>query len=546
MKYRSFLFVSALSTLLLLSVQSLNAQDAKVGFIRSAESHAAAPSTVTLIDNLTEFFPVDTLEHVTLQNTLPDIDAVVDELEAAVNDMKSRGFDKIMIEAFSTHTAPFIEGSAGSLGGIHSDERHPEVTFSAVAQGTSSVDNAQNWYRAGTDQKSSSIMSAPILLPDVAGLDPKPQFILASDFSAAIGPNNATFLTHAETAGYEVVSLNLEWDQETSQFDNIAGLSSAIGNAPPDSRVGVSMSSANIFVPGVGFQTLHQRFTEQALEDENIFDAGNTNVDFLSISWRPTDSLPVDLSFGVSSKTELLVDPDGVNEILVELGFPSDEATATTFNSILYKDFGVMAAMAFAWLATDGEENLDPRYRIDENRQHVHYYLREELRPAGSAAGDFVLANQIINPRWEALELVTDFDDSGVVDAADIDLLCSAIAAMTNDAQFDLNDDGMVESEDLQAFVDSTGLFPGDTDFDGSVSFMDFLSLANAFASNETTTWSDGDFNCDGDVGFMDFLALANNFGITAAEAASVPEPSSALLLFASLTGLMTTRVRRR
>ena len=66
---------------------------------------------------------------------------------------------------------------------------------------------------------------------------------------------------------------------------------------------------------------------------------------------------------------------------------------------------------------------------------------------------------------------------------------------------------------------------PGDADQDGSVTFIDFITLANNFGT--PGSWSDGDFSGDGVVDFGDFRQLAENFGESVATIAAVPEPSS-------------------
>ena len=96
--------------------------------------------------------------------------------------------------------------------------------------------------------------------------------------------------------------------------------------------------------------------------------------------------------------------------------------------------------------------------------------------------------------------------------------------------------------------VNVTAALLGDADLDGNVAFNDFLTLANNFEpSNVIGDWSAGDFDGDGKVAFLDFLHLANNFGesMNIAEAASVPEPSSLILLVGALWVMPRRRGRR-
>ena len=84
----------------------------------------------------------------------------------------------------------------------------------------------------------------------------------------------------------------------------------------------------------------------------------------------------------------------------------------------------------------------------------------------------------------------------------------------------------------------------GDLDGSGDVAFADFLILSNNFGS-EVSGHTEGDIDCSGDVAFADFLILSNNFGqAVGAQASSVPEPSSCVLL--CLAGLFGGVLRRR
>ena len=101
-----------------------------------------------------------------------------------------------------------------------------------------------------------------------------------------------------------------------------------------------------------------------------------------------------------------------------------------------------------------------------------------------------------------------DFDDSGVVNADDIDLLHAALLEQEPDLQFDLNRDGTVGERDVEHLVENLlSTTFGDTNLDGRTDFDDFLTLAANFG--ERGGWSTGDFDGDGVVGFNDFLLLS-------------------------------------
>jgi hypothetical protein len=398
--FRSFIFASTLAL-----ASSLVAQDAKIGFIEWRPSELP-----TLINGLIPHFPVNTFEHVTLTNNIGDhgLDAVLNEMESYVVDMKSRGINKIMIGASSAETGPFIEGAGGTLAGIHSDLRHPDVIFSADRQGTASVDNALNWYRPGIDFVTGNELGAPVLLPDVFGVTPKPQFILASDFSPAVDQTNTPFTARAVAAGYEVVNVDLGWNETTTTFDNFAPLGTAIVAAPANSRVGLSASAAPSADDSLQYARW-VRLSELGTADPNVFDPANGNVEYVGMNYNPffgdfdnPGSIAVDVEFGVSFASPLLSDPSGVNPILVELGYPENEQDAYSYENATYGGSGIVTAAAFAWLATDGKSNLDSRHLIDENRQLVEYYIQDVFQPAGATWDEPVFSEVRVNPRWTA------------------------------------------------------------------------------------------------------------------------------------------------
>ncbi len=87
-------------------------------------------------------------------------------------------------------------------------------------------------------------------------------------------------------------------------------------------------------------------------------------------------------------------------------------------------------------------------------------------------------------------------------------------------------------------------VLPGDLDGDGGVVFADFLVLSTNFGSTDVG-YAGGDIDLDGTVAFADFLVLSSNFG-SVSEAASIPEPSTALPFALGLGTVLLIRPRRR
>ena len=135
-----------------------------------------------------------------------------------------------------------------------------------------------------------------------------------------------------------------------------------------------------------------------------------------------------------------------------------------------------------------------------------------------------------------------DFNGSGTCDVDDVDELLSSgslvdgvVVDSSGNELYDLNGDSIVNSVDLNQWLRIAGadsgadtFLPGDTDLNGTVDLTDFLQLSRNFG--EEAGWSGGDFDGDGLVSLRDFLQLSRNFGGKAAQAASVPEPSTWLM----------------
>lgn len=150
--------------------------------------------------------------------------------------------------------------------------------------------------------------------------------------------------------------------------------------------------------------------------------------------------------------------------------------------------------------------------------------------------GDVNAASSYLNGfTLELQRLLGDLNDSGALDASDIDLLFGAVNGPIPpaDAQFDLNNDGVVNTvagasgSDADHWVEVIrGTRYGDADLNGSVGFSDLLSLARNYNTTGTAGWDLGDFNGDRAVGFADLLALARNYGFGATGATSEILPS--------------------
>ncbi len=98
-----------------------------------------------------------------------------------------------------------------------------------------------------------------------------------------------------------------------------------------------------------------------------------------------------------------------------------------------------------------------------------------------------------------------DFNNDGIVNATDIDLLFAAVNSGQNSSAFDLTADSLVDMDDLdQLILVILGSLYGDANLDTVVDTSDF----NRWNSNKFTNtagWANGDFNGDGAVDTSDF-----------------------------------------
>jgi hypothetical protein len=126
---------------------------------------------------------------------------------------------------------------------------------------------------------------------------------------------------------------------------------------------------------------------------------------------------------------------------------------------------------------------------------------------AESGSGDYVLHKST------ATVVDGDFNDDGIYDLRDIDVLVAEIASANHHAWYDLSGDGLVDLVDRDAWlVEAASVnygggyvyLMGDANLDGFVDGADFNAW-NAHKFTARPAWSAGDFNADGFVDGADF-----------------------------------------
>ncbi len=154
----------------------------------------------------------------------------------------------------------------------------------------------------------------------------------------------------------------------------------------------------------------------------------------------------------------------------------------------------------------------------------------------------------ILNPEPPPTE-VGDFDESGVLDLPDVNMLSADIGMGGGDPKFDITGDGAVDAADLDMWVkDLRKTWFGDANLDGEFSTNDLITAlqAGTYEVDEVATWDQGDWNADLRFDTNDLIKALQDGGFEQGPVqavSAVPEPSSLILLLSAITFAV---VRRR
>ncbi|QDU72272.1 PEP-CTERM sorting domain-containing protein [Mucisphaera calidilacus] len=143
----------------------------------------------------------------------------------------------------------------------------------------------------------------------------------------------------------------------------------------------------------------------------------------------------------------------------------------------------------------------------------------------------FVASIANTESRYVVVDVDGDFNDDGVVDAVDADILYQNIG-LSFSPELDLSLNGVVDAADFELWLALYGSAGGDFNYDRRVDLLDLSILASNFGFASFNAFG-GDANADGVTDLLDLSILASNFGFVGV----VPEPGMLWLLGAGLAG---------
>ncbi|MCA9197002.1 MAG: hypothetical protein KDA87_05660 [Planctomycetales bacterium] len=145
--------------------------------------------------------------------------------------------------------------------------------------------------------------------------------------------------------------------------------------------------------------------------------------------------------------------------------------------------------------------------------------------------------------------LLGDFDGSGVLDVADINLLSAEVRSANPDPSFDLNSDGNVDQDDRTMWVEElANTYFGDANLDGEFNSSDLVAVftAQRFEAIQLANWQEGDWDGDEQFTSGDFVKAFIGGGYELGprpNVQAVPEPAFGSMWLVYLLRIYAIRV---
>jgi hypothetical protein len=299
------------------------------------------------------------------------LNALINQVEALVLQLKKQGYDKIVLPDRSTFLGPFILGTGGSLT-QPINVRHPNVVFGTVCPGTSAVDEAPNVFRF-CDTKVDSLGN----LGSLVGAGGKILVLFQTDDIVSEIVRDKVQSRAAElSVDYSEQGIAFNFNGANYSAADLAAAASQIAALPPGSVV----------VHVVNGESTHQfAYTRDALAQGQIF---VSTVTHFAGNFFPTAPIPVDLQLGAVPVSKPSLE-------LEKLGFP-----ITTAEFLADPRVGLYIEV-YGWMANLGEfVGVDDHHlQFDQFGTRIAYEVEDQYLPANMTA-DTVTTNQRTNPRW--------------------------------------------------------------------------------------------------------------------------------------------------
>ena len=285
---------------------------------------------------------------------------------------------------------------------------------------------------------------------------------------------------------------------------------------------GVAISEIN-YHPGQPSQAALDLYPELELQDLEYVELLNTTTDAINLNdWRLRGGVDIDF-------TSEQLEP---GESVVVISFNPDNPDNASRLAAFRVNYGLGEDTALIGGFSGQLGNSDDRITLLSHDATIDAYVIEDevlyddrLPWPTDADGQGASLNRMTpqlygsDPsNWLArvpspgriTTIATDFNNDGVTNADDIDLLCGAIGG--NDLRFDLNGNQIVNEHDVSFLLDQVLRVPvGDANLDGKFDSTDLVQIftAGEYEDNvdDNSGWATGDWNCDQDFDTSDLVA---------------------------------------
>ncbi len=206
------------------------------------------------------------------------------------------------------------------------------------------------------------------------------------------------------------------------------------------------------------------------------------------------------------------------------------------------------------WTPTDLQLDEAGKFvaRIERPDTGATAFMIELTYDVGGNEMVFTTDVSVLEPATEFAQ--GDFNENGVLDVRDLDILSRELREATAEPGYDLDGDGIVGQLDRNYWVENLKqTWFGDTDLDGQFTSDDLTMVFQSGRYEDgidgNATWSSGDWNGDGDFDSGDLVVAFTDGGFEQGPRPAmnaVPESTSFAILMATLIGVATVSRTRQ